>query len=362
MKPSSFAPFALALAVACAPVPRPTVLEEVDRTRTSAAVKEAESLAPQAYAYAEKLRTDAEKANKDGDRTAAQILAEQALAAYAHATVLSRLAHATERVEGTSSRVAAAEKDAATLDEQQRKVAAEADDIEGRLRVARDALPLAPSAPASADRERARLAAARSLAEEARLLCVATQMLAPDSQGVTQAFESLKALDAEIAKKPARAPIDAAVKARSTCLAELTRARRPATLRAPEAGAPDALLEELSRAGSEPQRDERGVTVVLRDVFDAKGAVKPAATDTLTRLGQAAKAHPAFPILVVVHSSKAAPPADRGETIAKSLRDAGGAHVKVESAGDALPVAPPAQPGAAARNERVEIVFVSPSH
>jgi outer membrane protein OmpA-like peptidoglycan-associated protein len=350
--------------VACAPVPRPTVLGEVDRARAAPAAEDAKTFAPQAYLYAEKLRADAEKAQKGGDRTGAQILAEHALAAYAHASALSRLAKATERLERASARVAATTEQATKLDENQRRVAAEADDIEGRLRVARDALPLTPSEPASAERERARFTAARSLAVEARLLCVATQMLVPDTKEVTQAFESLRALDEELAKKPARAPIDTAVKLRSTCLAELTRARRPATLRAPEEGAPDALLDELSRAGSEPRRDERGVVVILRDLFKSKTLTAPA-TDALTRLGQVARAHASFPVLVVVHARRGTSAADatqQGEAIAKQLATSGAARVKVELAGDALPIAAPQQKDAIPRNDRVEIVFVAPSH
>jgi outer membrane protein OmpA-like peptidoglycan-associated protein len=353
----------LALA-ACAPTPRPVVLEEVDRTRNTPAAKEAETLAPQAYLYAEKLRADAEKAQANGDRTGAQILAEHAVAAYEHAHVLARAAKAAGRLESASNRVAVAEREALGTDERQRRVAAEADDIEGRLRVARDALPLAPSEPASAERERARLAAARSLALEARLLCVATQMLVPDTAGLTQALESLRALDAEIAKKPARAPIDTAVKLRSTCLSELTRVRRPVTLKAPEAGAPDALLEELSRAGTEPRRDERGVVVLLRDAFKGK-VLAPAAQDSLAKLAQVAKEHTDFPVLVVVHAARGTAAGQveaRGDAVAESLRTRGAARVKVEIAGDALPLAAPGSPGAAARNERIEVVFVAPSH
>ena len=354
----------LVLAAACAPTPRPAVLEEVDRARSTPAAKESETLAPQAYLYAEKLRADAEKAQASGDRAGAQILAEHAMAAYEHAHVLARAARAAQRLENATSRVAVAEREALGTDERQRRVAAEADDIEGRLRVARDALPLTPSEPASAERERARLAAARSLALEARLLCVATQMLAPDTGGLTQAFESLRALDAEIAKKPARAPIDAAVKLRSACLSELTKVRRPATLKAPEAGAPDALLEELSRAGTEPRRDERGVVVLVRDAFKGK-TLAPAAQDTLSKLAQVAKEHGDFPVLVVVHAPRGVPAAQveaRGEAAAEALRTRGAARVKVEIAGDALPIAAPGSPGAAARNERIEVVFIAPSH
>lgn len=364
MKRGLIACAAVALAVACAPAARPVVLEEVDRTRSTPAAKESEVLAPQAYLHAEKLRGDAARAFADGDRTGAQILAEHAIAAYEHAHVLARAARATERAQTAAERVAAAEREAQATEERQRRVTAEADDVEGRLRVARDALPLAPSEPASEGRERARLAAARSLVTEARLLCVATQLLVPDTPSLVQALEAARSLEAEIAKRPARAPIDAAVKVRSACLSELTRVRRPLTLKAPEAGAPDVLLEELSRAGTEPRRDERGIAVLLRDPFKMK-TLAPATRDTLSKLGQVAKAHPEFPVLVVVHAPRTAPsgqPESRGEAVAEALRAGGASRVKVEIAGDALPVAAPGSPAAAARNERLEVVFVAPSH
>lgn len=354
----------VALLAACAPVPRPAALEEADRTRQAAAAKEAAALAPQEVLHAEKLRADAEAAFRDGDRAGAEVLAEQSLGAYAHASVLARIAKAEARVTAATARLDKARADLAAQSEQQHHVAAEADDIEARVRVVRDALPVAASEPASGEREHARLLAARALSVEARLLCVATQMLLTSDTGkLKETFAALDALDAQLAKAPVQTPIDEAVRLRSACLAELSAVRRSATSAAPEAGAADALLDELGKAGNEPSRDDRGVAVVLRDAFQGS-ALKPAVQEQLTALGQVARAHPAFPVLVVVHGARGpATPrdAERAEAIAKVLTAAGATRVQAKTAGDALPIAPPRQPASAARNERIEIVFVAPA-
>jgi outer membrane protein OmpA-like peptidoglycan-associated protein len=357
--------FALSFAfAACAPPPRPAVLDEADRTRTTAAAREAAELAPQAFLSAENLRKEAARAYDEGDRARAEALAEQAVAAYLHASVLARLAKADDRLTRTAARSAEVVREVSALEEQQRRVAAEADDAELRFRVLRDALPVVPPAPANAERETARLASARALALEARLLCVATQMLGADRPGVTAAFQALDALDAELDKRPARPPLDAAVRLRSTCLSELTSVRRTAAAAAgaADSGAADALLDELGRATFEPRRDDRGVSVTFRDGFRGS-TLTPAARDRLTALGQVARAHPTFPILVVVHGGRgaAARDAERAGAVQTALKEAGAPRVEARAGGNALPVVPLSRADSAARNERVEIVFVAPS-
>ncbi|HVU01574.1 MAG TPA: hypothetical protein VHE30_07470 [Polyangiaceae bacterium] len=354
---------AASLAVACSPPPRPGILAEVDRTRSSAASTEAKTLAPQAFLAAERLAQDAVRANDGGDRASAQLLAEQALAAYAHAAVLARLARADARESDAKKRVEDASKEFAAVDAEEQRVAAEANDAELAYRVARDALPVAGTEPASADREQARVAAARSIALDAKLLCVATQMLAKDTDSLEKAFHELEELDAELAKKPLRAPIDAAVRLRSTCLSELSKVRRDATTAAPQAGAPDALLDELGKAGFSPRRDDRGVAVTLRDAFQG-GAVSKSALPKLLALGQVQREHPTFPLLAVVHSAHGAPTprdAERAESVKKALVDAGAGKVEARTSGDAAPAALPGRADSAAQNERLELVFVAPT-
>jgi len=346
---------------ACTPTPRPAILEQVARTRDSSASKEAERLAPQAFLHAEQLRRDADKANEAGDRGAAEALGEHALAAYAHAEVLARLAKADLRQAAAEGRVQKAKTEFNALEAEQRQIAAEAADTEARVRVARDALPLAASEPSTPERERARLLAARALSTEARLLCLAAQMAAAaDSPGVTENFRLLDSLDAELAKAPPHPSIDTAIRLRSACLGELTRARMPTATGRGEA---DALLDELARGGVEPHRDDRGVVVVLRDAFQGT-TLKPAARDRVALLAQVARAHTGFPVLVVGHTAKGPATArdrDRVSSIAKLLTDSGATRVQSAAAGDGLPVADPRLAASSARNERIEVVFVAPA-
>jgi hypothetical protein len=75
-----------------------------------------------------------------------------------------------------------------------------------------------------------------------------------------------------------------------------------------------------------------------------------------------AKAHPTFPVLVVLHGVRGragAADTERANVIAQALRTGGASRVEAKAAGDALPIAPPAQPKN--RNERAEIVFVAPA-
>ena len=192
--------------VACASTPRPRVLGDVDAVRTSPAAEEAGRLAPQAFARAELLRQRADQAHGDGETASSQILGEHALAAYGHAFVLARLAKAEERLASAKLELDKAQKELASLDEKQTRVSAEADGLEMQVKVAEDALPLVPNAPASAERERARLEAARALASQARLLCVATGLLGAQKD-LAPELGKLDALDAELAKTPKATPI-----------------------------------------------------------------------------------------------------------------------------------------------------------
>ncbi len=377
MKPSRFAPGyrhsgALALSLvltlllpACGTSPRPRIMQEVDGVRAGAAAKEAEQFSPQAFAHAEKLREQAEKAHVDDDIAGAQILSEHALAAFNHAFVLARLAKAQRRLALAESELADVQHRLRALDTEQQKVAAEADDLEMRTKVIRDALPLVPNEPASPEREKARWDAARSLAMQAQLLCAATRLVDPDAPAAREHTPALADLDQSLAARSAAVPIDEAIRLRSACLRSLTLARRPATRKAPAAGQADELLARLSEAGNlNPFRDDRGIVVVLRGVASAAGKLTPAGAERLAMLGRTAKAHPTFPVLVVVHSARGGADQDdkaRAEAVEKALEEAGAPTVEARVAGDAQPVVDRKRKGASARNERIEIVFVSPT-
>ncbi|WP_437678521.1 hypothetical protein [Sorangium sp. So ce131] len=415
---------------ACAPIPRPAVLDELDHVRAGAAAAESKRHAPGAFARAEKLRGEALAALDRGDRPGAQILGEQAVAAHAHAHALSRAARAETAEAEAKAQRGAGEASLAGLEAEQARVAAEVDALDMRIKVARDAQPVVASGKADADREKARLATARSLALQARLLCGAARLLitpaptvgaptqaagapvqaagapvqaagaptqaavaptqtagAPTRAGgaalgaqLDEATAAIKRLDGDLAEasgsaRPIPAPIDQASRARAGCLAVLTAARRAATpvTRAPGAG--DALLADLSAAGTwSPARDDRGIVITLRGLF---------AGNTLTKAGEArlrdlalvAAAHPSFPVAVVVHTDRDISAREepawtaRADAVVRALRPAQSAPAPGASppsppiepflAGSAAPVVDPAG-SERARNARVEVVFVTP--
>jgi outer membrane protein OmpA-like peptidoglycan-associated protein len=339
-------------------------MAEAESVRKAPAAETAASLAPEALAHAEKIRRDAEEAYQSGDLSAAQILGERAVAAYQHALVLARIAYATNTMNRARAALRAAEHTLAETDAEQKRVAAQADDLELRIKVIKDAVPVSPGGTADPAREQARLAAARSLALDAKLLCAAARMVGSDTPTLSKAQASVDELDKRLTEKPRPAPIDPAMRARAECLAALTAARRPAT-QASTLGKSDELLSEISAMGGlAPVRDDRGVVVTLRDLFAGAGLTREA-QDRLAALGRVAKAHADFPVEVVVHgaATKAAG-ADRqqADLVAKALVEAGANQDRlfVEAAGTAHPLLDPALSRAPSRNARVEIIFVDP--
>jgi len=347
---------------ACAPTPRPEIMREVDTARASAAVQAAAKGAPQAYADAELHRAQAEQAFGENKQASAQILSEQALAAYTRATVQARLARAEAALADERARLAKATALQSDLDGQQQRILLEAEALETRIKVARDAEPLPVNTPASAEREQARLAAVKALLSQGKLLCMAARLLEPNRESVGPLLRTVEDLSGKLRTPPA--PIDDAVAARSGCLKELTLARRPATQKNPAAGVADSLLSELSASSLLPFRDDRGVVVTLRALFNGKDQLNSEASTQLDTLGKVAKAHPEFPVLAVVHVARgnaSMRDAAQAAAIADALRKSGAPQVAAETAGSTLPVLDPSRPGASERNARIEVVFVSPS-
>jgi hypothetical protein len=360
-----FTVLTLALLAGCgAATPRPQILGAVESARQSPAAKEAQVSAPQAYARAEELRRRAEAALAAKDSASSQILGEQALAAFEHAVVLSRLAQAEARRGDAEARLARAETELKALEAQEQRVRAETEDFELRARVIADALPLPESGPASPERQQARLEAARALSLQARLLCASARLLEPTRASLAPLLGELDAVDGRLAKKTPPAPIDEAVRLRARCLSELSQVRRPKTLLEPARGTEDALLAELSNAAYAPSRDDRGVVVTLRGVFGKDTTLSSTAASTLQALGRVASTHPAFPVLVVLHRSGGGGgerDKPRLEVVLNTLKQAGAGKVESASGGDAVPLVEPNRPGASERNERLEVVFVAPS-
>lgn len=349
----------LLTASACATPARPPIMGEVERTRQGPAVVSASKEAPQAYARAELLRKRAEQAYADSDLPTAQILSEQALAAYLRATLEARLTRAENRLAEAQALEQKQAERLAQLDVEQQRLAAEASDLELRVKVARDAEPLAKSEPASPEREKARREAARAIVMQGSLLCVAARLIEPNRASLAPLLSKADELTKKL-QTAAPAPVDDATALRSDCLHELTLARRPRVQQNPSQGESDALLAELSRADFLPFRDDRGVVVSLHAPREA-GKLSRKATDKLADLGRVAKAHPEFPLLVVTHDARPGAKDDGlGALAADALKAAGAGRVEARSAGSSTPVVPPERPQAAQRNERLEVVFVSP--
>jgi outer membrane protein OmpA-like peptidoglycan-associated protein len=375
---SSFRAALLALPMllaACAPPPRPPVLGDVDQVRGGPAALEAKVLAPAAYAHAEKLRGEADAAYESGDLAAAQILGEQALAAYAHAHAVARITRADTRTEKGRAELGAAQAELAKIEADQARVAAEVEALDLKIKVVRDAQPLVPSNRADPDREAARLAAARALSVQARVLCAAARLLASDAPKdsevdklkttIDEAVAGADKLDAALGPSATLAPIDQASRTRAACLSALTLVRRAKSPVTRASGAGDALLTELSQAGSwAPSRDDRGVFVALRGIF-AGDALSSAGDAKVVEVAKIAAAHPTFPLAVVVHADKAPVAKDeaqlraRADAVVAALKKNGVTKVTGVVAGAAAPVVDPAGKDKA-RNARVEIVFITP--
>ena len=200
----------------CSRPPRPAAMAEADQVRKAPAAATAAALAPEAFAHAEKVRRDAEDAYQNGDLSGAQILAERAVAAYQHALVLGRIGYATETANRARTALRTAEQTLAETEGEQKRVSAQADDLEVRIKVIKDAIPAAAVGPADAAREQARLGSARSLTLDAKLLCAAARMVGPETPVLAKAQRTVDDLDKRLGDRPRPAPIDAAMRARAS--------------------------------------------------------------------------------------------------------------------------------------------------
>jgi flagellar motor protein MotB len=344
---------------------------DAEKTRASLNGRDAQTLAPQAFAEADQALKAAKEAEKAGDAAGAELHAERAVAAYQHAIAIARLARATEDETAAKEALAKAVEQSQRFSAARKAAEREGDDLEKQIKVAREAERPASSGPAAdPERERARLVAAQTLATQARLLCSAARLVSPQAPGLAEAEAAAADLEKKLEASPRPAPIDAAGRARAACLGALTKARRAG---AAEADAADALLGEISRASDPkaksvvdlaPSRDERGVVVTLRSLFKVGEKLTPEGETALKDLGRVAAAHPAFGVQVVIHDAGAPDVAlnkKRGDAIAKALQDGGAAAAKtvVVQAGAKAPVFDPSDAKRREKNARVEIVFVN---
>ena len=334
--------------------------------------QDAQTLAPQAFAAADQELRLAKEAQAKDDPTGAELHAERALATYNQAIALARLSRATQEEAAASEALARATEQAQKYAAQRKAIDHEADDLEKKLRVAREAQLPPSSGPADPDRERARVVAAHALVTQARLLCSAARLVSPQAPGLAEAEIAVTTLEKQVDGSKTAVTIDPAARARAACLTSLTKARRTST---PDADRADTLLGELSQAGGPkatpradlaPARDERGVVVTVRAAFKGERLTTEAEA-SMKDLGRVAAAHPTFAVQVVIHDAQTPSTAEaqanqkRGEAIVQALV-AGGAtatKVKVEQAGARAPVVDPKDARHRDRNARVEIVFVS---
>ena len=355
---------AASFALGCAGAPQPRVLSELDRVRASHTVASARGGAPQAFARAEGLRAEAVRLHDNEDPAGAQIVGEQALAAYQRAVTLAGLARAEARTVHAQDELARLEGELARTATAQQTLEADTRALELRLKVARETLPQPVSGPpASPDRELARRDASRALAAQARLLCSAARLLEPKRASLDATFQKLGEFEAALPSAP-MAPIDEARALRTQCLRELSSTRRARTQANPASAAADRLLSELSDAALVPSRDDRGVVITVHKPFERDDSLTADAMKKLAELASVAKTHPDFPLLVVVHSAGKLPEARdsaRLERATAAIKNQGVSNVASANVGPALPGLDPKQPGAASRNERLEIVFVAPT-
>lgn len=350
---------------------RVAALDDVERVRAGADAQQGAKEAPEAFARAEQERRIALAAHASGDDVAATLHAQRALAAYTHALVVGRLGRAATEQADAQKALDDTTTQAQAVDASRAKLEHDAQDLEQRLRIARDRLLPAASAAAPADREAARQVAVRLMTVEARLLCDAAQLVAADATGgagLSDALADLGKLEDRVSKNASPAPIDDAARARARCLDVLTRARRTG---GDDAGAADTLLAELSASGGwAPARDERGVIVTLHDAFQG-AALSTDAASRLKELGRVAAAHPGFAVQIVVHDAQAPAggkggakdptDAQRADAATQALVSGGAASGKLQTelAGARAPLVDPADAKARGRNERLDVVFIA---
>jgi hypothetical protein len=351
--------------VACSAPPRPLSFARIDATREQPSVKAAREGSPALFAKAEALRAQAEADWKAGDRVAADLHAEQALASYAHAVVAARLTSATVRGSREREREAKAEESRKADEAARLDVDRDADRIEAEVGVRREALTPTASGPTDPARTAARWVAARSHLAAATALCEGAKLLAPDAKGGEEARRVLGEVTSKVDAGKGEPPIDATTRVRQLCLQALTRARDAAIKGGGATG--DALLGALSGMGGYgPVRDERGVVATIEQSpapsfeggkLNAKGRARVEA------LGRVAKSYPGFAILVVVHAAAGGASANdkaRAEATIAALVSGGAdrARIGTQLAGSTLPAFDPQDAKSKARNERVEIIFV----
>jgi hypothetical protein len=351
----------LSLSAGCAPaMGRSPALAQAERALGTDEAKGDKALAPRAHARAQEALAEGQRADTAGDGTAAELHAERALGHLAEAAAIARSARASTDLARLGTDLTRLEDEAERAKVARTELEREIGTLDLKLRIAKELALPSPSAAASKERDDARRKAIAALATEARLLCGAARLLGASAQTVDPLEADATALPSKLASagdKAALGPaIDQVTRLRAQCEAALTGARRSG------AEAADTDMSQLSSAGFSPSRDERGVVVTLRPAW-REAALSEADQKKLAMLGQIAKTS-SVPVQVVVHESRNGAPSpraeQRGASVAKALTQGGldASRVGTLSAGGNAPLVDSSDARLAARNERVDIVFV----
>jgi hypothetical protein len=341
----------LAVLTACSSTVRPVVLNELAAVAQGPSAQESKELVPQAYLRAEKLRQEAEAAADAGKNPVAEVKAERAIAAYERAQILARIVKAEQRLVAAKAQLTQAQTETLAIDARRITIAAELKNLDAQVQLEHETEAIAASKTASPEREASRKAIAQSTLTHARLLCVTAELLDADKAAIDAALKTSVELEAAVAKSSVPTPLNEIIKLRSRCLEQLTLARRPARLAAPNSETSDRLFLALSQLGLTPVRDERGIVVTL----------PPQPTDSaVLDLARLATDNVQTPLLIISHRMKGEPSAsDEPQALANRFTVAGVKTVRALSAGARLPLESALNPAAAKLNERVEVVFVT---
>lgn len=345
---------------ACSPRATMPGLVDAQQASQGPTASAARKLAPQAVDEADAFLKLAQKSRLDGDDVAAALYAERAIAGYQRAAMLARVARATTDLASATQEGDKTDAERRGLVTQRGETDRMGDELEKRLFVARELRTPTASGPADPQREAARLSAAKSLALGARLICGAARLLDAQTDGLKAQEDKLAELEKRLDTGPKPAPIDDAARARADCLGLLTKARRAHPIASQNAQAADPLLAELSAAGNDPVRDERGIVVTLRGVFVSEGLTNDGEAK-LKLLGQVASAHPNVGVQLVVHDATTQPQGVRPQLAAAGLVRGGAKLDKISAdfAGTRAPVIDPNDAKNRARNARVDVVFIT---
>lgn len=355
--------FVCVASVACAPVPKPLLLDEVDRISQADAAQAAKSAAMPTWALAEKRRLLAHELAESGPLAHAEFQAEEAIATYEEGASLAAVAAGSLREAEEKVLVEQLDAQLAETESSIARVLGEIDALEARLRIA-EAQGLGEK-PGSAKLRAGERAALGDLLWQAKITCTAAGLLvaASGKSADTSLDAEATALTTLLAAKEQEVDASRFFAHRAACLRKLESSRSRSV-----SGAADALMTEISAmlarltGGAVASRDERGVAVALQNLFDGSKLSSDGA-ERLASLVRVAKAHTEFPLTLVVYTGKPLKSSesklwsDRRSAVESAFADLkAGTHITLlaESSSNA--------PLSAERTDQpiVEILFVSP--